>query len=119
MEDRLRYKTKGDVGNSAYRDRGCLGTYQTAPGDFPDPEGLKRFEGFGADKDDLERGFKEPAIREPPVYDLANHKEKWVEPRIPDEDSDGGEMLPQDLQFRMQDRETKGLFMRPRIPTER
>lgn len=111
-------KTSGD-NNPGYGDKGSLGTYQTAPGDFPDPEGMIRFTGYGADEEDLRKGFVEPIISELPVYDLANHKQKWTQPRIPDEDSNGGEDLPQDIEFRMKDRETKGLFMRPHLPTER
>lgn len=111
-------KTSGDY-DPGYGDKGSLGTYQTAPGDFPDPEGMVRFTGYGADEQDLRKGYVEPIIRENPVYDLANHKEKWTMPRIADEDSDGGMNLPADIEFRMQDRVTKGLFMRPRIPTER
>lgn len=119
MSERLRTTTPASDGDPGYKDKGLLGTYQTADGDFPDPEGLKRFAGFGADEADLTRGFKKVDARELPIYDLANHKEKWTQPRVPDEDSDGGEDMPQDIQFRRQDRETKGLFMRPRIPTER
>lgn len=86
---------------------------------FPNAEGVKVFSGFGADDSDLRRGWVEPVIRQDPRYDLVNHKQKWTEFRISDEDSNGGEDLPNEFEFRMKDRETKGLFIRPHIPTER
>lgn len=102
-----------------YDDKPNLGSYRTSDEQFPNPRGVKTFAGYGADKADLERGFIKPAMRQNPEYELANYKDRWTQPRVSDEDSNVGMDLPADIEFRMKDRETKGLFMRPRIPTER
>lgn len=106
---------KGDK----YNDRGMLGSYCTSEVQFPNPKGLKTFPGYGADEADLELGFIRPDARQLPVYDHANYVDRWSQNRVPDEDTDGGEMLPQNLRFRLEDRVSKGMFARPRIPTER
>lgn len=116
VKARLTPASDKDLG---YSDKGQLGTYQTTPGDFPDPEGLKRFEGYGADKDDLSRGYVVPTIGENPVYDLENHKYKWTEPREFDEDDKIQGAVESSFEFRMKDRKTKGFCMRPHLPTER
>lgn len=93
--------------------------YQTSDKQFPNPEGEVVFSGFGANAEDLERGWIKCDIRQNPEYEMSNHKLKWTEYRIADEDGNGGMDLPPDFEFRMKDRETKGLFVRPHIPTER
>ncbi|HKS73276.1 MAG TPA: hypothetical protein VJQ82_08765 [Terriglobales bacterium] len=109
-----------DVGNKAYRDKGQL----LKPGDtsdFPEPEGIKRFEGYGADEADLERGYVEPEISDRPQYDLAAYKERWSEPKA---ETTGAfpyrpGLAPDDLEFLEKNRQTKGFLIRPRIPTDR
>lgn len=96
-----------------------MGSYQTSAVQFPNPADMKVFTGNGATAEDLERGWVKPAITERPEYDKPNYYERWTEFRVPDEDSNGGEMLARNMEFRMKDRQTKGLFIRPRIPTER
>lgn len=86
---------------------------------FRPAEDTKFFTGFGANNADLERGFCEVSPEEMPDRDMANYKDRWTRPRVSDEDSEYGESLPPDVEFRRKDRETKGLFMRPRIPIER
>ncbi len=96
------------------------GSYQTSPSQFPNPEGMVKFMGFGMDEKDYDRGFCKPYIHNDPEYDMANYKERWTEYRVEDEDSDGGlTAFERDRQFRDKDRKTKGLFVRPHIPTER
>lgn len=96
-----------------------LGSYQTSATPFPNPEGVKVFPGQGATAEDLERGWVKPKMREYPEYVMDNYKDKWTTPRVVDEDFNGGMDLERDLEFKKKDRETKGLFARPHIPTER
>lgn len=102
-----------------YDDEGNLGTYQTSAEPFPDPQGLKRFAGYGADKADLAQGFIRPEMRELPEYEKANYHEKWSQERTTDTDDPLEGFLGKDYKFREKDVETKGLLKRPRIPTER
>jgi hypothetical protein len=103
-----------------YDDRGNLGTFgpsQDAP--FPDPKGLRRFVGFGADQDDLEQGFITPGIRSDPAYDKANYELRSTVPSRPDEGPGNHMSLGADFEFRTKDMESKGFLTRPRTPTER
>lgn len=102
-----------------YDDKGSLGSYRTSAGQFPNPEGLKTFPGYGADKADLERGFCAPEIRNLPEYDKVNYEDRYTAP--PNNTSGYLDMFEPspEYEFRQKDRETKGLFTRPRIPTER
>lgn len=102
-----------------YNDRGTLGSYCTSKVQFPNPKGIKTFPGFGADEADLELGFIRPDARQSPVYDHVNYVNRWSKNAVPDEDTDGGEELPQNMRFQQQDLMSKGMFARPRIPTER
>lgn len=96
-----------------------MGSYQTSAEPFKNPSEIKIFTGQGATAEDIERGWVKPAMREYPEYVFDNYKGKWTEPRVLDEDFEGGTELARDMEFRKKDRETKGLFARPRIPTER
>ena len=103
-----------------YDDKGQL----LKPGDteiFPNPEGVQRFAGYGADEADLQRGFIEPTISNRPQYDLSAYKERWSDPK----ETDTGAfpyrpgVSPEDVEFMTKDRPTKGMLIRPRIPTDR
>lgn len=83
------------------------------------PKGAKVETGFGCNRADANRGFCEVSGQESPERDLTNYKDRWTKPRLSDEDTPFGMNMPEDLEFRQKSRETKGMFMRPRIPTER
>lgn len=102
-----------------YNDKGMLGSHRTSAEPFQNPSGVKLFTGYGADNEDLERGYCEPSIRENPAYDKANYQDRWTVPMEPDEDQGDTSVLPDDIEFRMRERVSKGFMTRPRIPTER
>ena len=108
-----------DKGNSSYSDKGMLSSYRTSAEQFPNPEDMVIFEGYGADAADLERGYCAPTIRELPEYDKDNYNNRWTVPSQPDEDSNNREALPYDYEFRMKELKSKGFLTRPRIPNER
>lgn len=101
-----------------YDDTGRLSSYRTSDSQFPNPEGMKTFPGYGANKDDLERGFCKPALNDLPEYDLDNYKQRWTQPTVSDLVEDGP-LMPRDLEFRMKERDSKGFLERPHIPNER
>lgn len=113
--------TKGNLGKGkAYNDRDDnIGSYQTSATQFPNPEDMTVFVGNGINAEDLQRGWVKPTIRQLPNYDLEPYKQKWTGFRVSDEDSPEGEDLAAEREFRMKDRQTKGLFIRPHIPIER
>lgn len=112
--------TRGLSGtNPKYDTKANLGTYRTSAEQFPDPEGMVYFTGFGADAMDCERGFCDPNVQELPDYDKLNYVERYTQPRIPDEDQNNTLSMPKDWEFRQKDRESKGFLTRPHIPTER
>lgn len=96
-----------------------LGSYRTSETPFSNPEEIHVFEGFGANKADLERGWCEAEVKELPNYDKANYHDRWSQPMLPDEDQGNRMFMNQDMEFRMKERESKGFLTRPRIPTER
>ncbi len=109
-----------DRGNAAYRDVGQRGSYAPHNRDnFPDPAGLKRFAGYGADEEDLRLGFCKPRMNDDPAYDLENYKDRSTLPNTNDEDFENTSTLARDYEFRGRNRNTRGLFKRPHIPTER
>ena len=89
--------------------------------DFPKPEGVEFFEGYGADEADLQRGYIEPTITDRPQYDLSAYKERWSDPKPTDTGAFPYRpgVSPDDLEFMTKDRQTKGMLIRPRIPTDR
>jgi hypothetical protein len=105
--------------NSQYGDRGGFGTYQTNDGKpWGDPEGLKRFAGYGATEADLARGFIEPTIRNDPAYDGENYKDRSTVPMLSDLD-EGGDSMNDDYAFRRRNERARGFLTRPHIPTDR
>lgn len=101
-----------------YDDGQTLGSYQTSDKQFPNPAGIVTFEGFGANKADLERGFCDPSIKDLPEYDMDNYKLRWTQPIVSDLVEDGPTM-PSDIEFRTKDLKSKGFLERPHIPNER
>lgn len=108
-----------DRGNENYRDRGLRGNYAPRHDNFPDPDGLVRFTGYGADEGDLRRGFVAPANMEDPAYDLINYKGRSSMPKVSDEDFENTSTMPSDYEFRGRNRTSRGFLRRPHIPTER
>lgn len=104
--------------HESYDQSQTLGSYRTSEKQFPNPDGVVVFEGFGVTKKDLVRGFCDPAIRTNPQYDSDNYKLRWSIPRVSDLVEQGPE-IPSDDEFRRKDLVTKGFLARPRIPTER
>lgn len=104
-----------------YADKGELGSPYENEMPFKDPAGLKRFDGYGATTDDLERGYCDPEIRELPDYDKKNYQDRSTLPKAKHDNLDGS--LPilddDDWKFRNKDVQTKGFLTRPRLPTER
>lgn len=116
-EDYIAGKTS-EKHHEGYDQSQTLGTYRTSDEQFPNPKGVVTFEGFGAKKDDLARGFCDPAIKNNPQYDADNYKQRWSIPRVSDITEQGPEVAS-DLEFRDKDLVSKGFLARPRIPTER
>ena len=102
-----------------YSDKGRLGSFRTSEDQFPNPEGVKTFTGYGAGTADLELGFIRPAVRELPAYDKANYHERWTQPKLPDEDLGNRQSTQDDFDFRQEQLKSKGMLVRPRTPTER
>lgn len=101
-----------------YDDGKTLGSYQTSDTQFPNPKGAVTFEGFGANKNDLERGFCRPALDDRPEYDMDNYKLRWTQPIVSDLVEDGP-ATSRDMEFRTKDLDSKGFLVRPHIPIER
>ena len=103
-----------------YGDRGMLGSYTPEPRDaYRDPAGVQHYTGYGASMADIERGYCDPGIREDAAYDLANYKDRYTQPKLPDEDKGNTGVMPSDWEFRGRATRSRGFFTRPRIPTER
>lgn len=86
---------------------------------FKSPSGIKRFDGYGADTADLERGYRNPDIHESPAYDKANYLQRSTAPRKSDDDFGNTGVLEDDYAFRRKDQESRGFLTRPTRPTER
>lgn len=119
-EDRDDYRAPpaGDR-DPRYGDAGTLGNYSPSLDRYPSPDEVRRFTGFGATAEDLDRGFVEPVIRERAAYDLANYKERWTVPRSPDVDDNPATASEDDRMFRRRHERSRGFLTRPRIPTDR
>ena len=120
--DKGHYRDAGETGtNPEYSPKGSLGL-GSWPGDdapYKPPEDMIMFEGFGADRTDLERGYCDPGIAERPDYDKRNYVDRWTEPLHPTEEQGDTQALPKDYEFRERSRMSRGFLTRPRIPTER
>lgn len=109
-----------DKGNSSYRDQGMRGGYAPHNRDnFPDPAGLKRFAGYGADEADLSRGFIADCTNDDPAYDAVNYRMRSTIPKTSNEDFGNTSQLPRDYAFRGRNQQSRGFLKRPHIPTER
>lgn len=103
-----------DKGNASYTDRGYIGHRTSSEEKFPKPAGNVFFTGYGADEADLVRGYNEPTIREIPDFDLSNYKERWGEPKNPDDDMDNRTPMGRDWDFRDRERPSRGFLVRDR-----
>lgn len=112
------YKYGKNGTHPKYDQSQTLGSYQTSDKQFPNPKGVVVFEGFGANKEDLVRGFCRSGIMENPEYDSDNYKLRWSIPSVSDLVEQGPE-VPSDIEFRQKELVSKGFLARPRIPTER
>lgn len=107
-----------DRGNASYSDRGQFGSYAPSREAYAPPSDVRFEAGFGADVDDLRRGYCVPTIRESPAYDLDNYQNRATLPRYPDED--GQETLGESaMEFRARGERSRGFLTRPKIPVER
>lgn len=86
---------------------------------YTTPADVKMFAGYGANEEDLKRGFIEPVITDHPKYDAANYKDRWTIPSQSDLDGGAQVSVPRDYEFRSEDRVSQGLLTRPRVSTER
>lgn len=86
---------------------------------FPNPEGVKVFSGFGADESDLVRGFLQSGVREDAKYDKVNYMNRSTQPRIADEDQTNTEAMEDDFMFRFKNLRSRGFLTRPTTSTER
>lgn len=103
-----------------YRDRGLLGSYATNDGKpFEAPADVRFFAGFGADEEDLERGWCEPRITNEPAYVLENYQERSSEPLLHDVYNDNADAVESDYEFRNRNRRSRGFLTRPRLPINR
>lgn len=117
--DDYRAPPAGDRDNAGYGDAGMLGNYSPSLDRYPSPDEVKRFTGFGATAEDLDRGFVEPVMRERAAYDLENYKQRWTAPKSPDEDDNPATAGAEDRAFRRRHERSRGFLVRPRIPTDR
>lgn len=92
---------------------------QAGESPFPAPAEVKFEAGYGADIDDLKRGYLSSDIKELPKYDKVNYNDRWTRPRMPDEDAPSTEETVNNFEFVEKSARTKGIFTRPRIPQER
>lgn len=105
--------------NDKYDALGTIGSTYHDPEYYRSPSDVKYFAGFGADVEELDRGYLNIGTRELPNYDKANYNLRYTEPSMQDENFANTGVLPEDIEFRMKDRVSKGFLTRPRIPTER
>jgi hypothetical protein len=116
-EERADYRpTPASDGKKPYGDRGQLGGYRPSG---RDDVNIRRFEGYGADAADLERGYNVPTIREDPAYDLANYRLRSSTLRDPGDDDGNTDAMADDMEFRRRNQQSRGFLTRPRFPTER
>jgi hypothetical protein len=109
-----------DLGLSVYPDLiSGSGDEQDIREQYGDPEGLKRFSGFGATEEDLRRGFVDPQITTNPKYDRSNYLDRWTQPKESLQQGGAHVSVPQDWEFRSKDSVSHGFLTRPRTSTER
>ena len=119
-ESDFRQVPASDRGDESYGDRGQFGSYAPSNREpFESPREVRYFAGYGANEQDLDRGFIDPVIREDPAYDKSNYQERSTMPMEPDEDQGNRQVMERDWEFRNRNRQSRGFLTRPRIPTER
>lgn len=108
-----------DKGNEDYRDRGMIGSYTPSEEPFRNPSDVRFFDGYGADAEDLERGYCVPDVDREPAYAKANYEMRSTLPRVHSQDFGNTDTVPDDWQFRSRNQRARGFLTRPRLPTER
>ena len=109
-----------DRGDESYSDRGQLGSWSPSEYDpYPVADGIQFYAGYGAETEDLERGYCAVGVSEDPAYDKVNYRERMTQPRNPMEDQGDRQTMDRDWEFRGRNRRAKGFLTRPYIPTER
>lgn len=120
--DDFRNVPTADHGNDGYDDTGMFGNYGGGHEKFIAPEDHRFFEGYGATRADLDRGYVACTPHEDPAYDLSNYKLRSNDPKPRGgtvEDFGNTDALPSDYEFRRRNNASRGFLTRPRIPTER
>lgn len=87
--------------------------------EYTTPADVKMFAGFGADENDLKRGFVDPDIKSDPKYNFVNYKDRWTTPSESLLQGGSQVAMPDDYEFRSKDRVSHGFLTRPRVSTER
>lgn len=106
--------------DSVYSDRGMLGGYSPSKEPFAPPADVRFEAGFGADVEDLKRGYCEPNVSFSPAYQLENYKDRYSQPRVSGDVNNGNqEGMESDFEFRNRNRRTKGFLVRPHIAKDR
>lgn len=77
---------------------------------------IKRFAGFGASENDLERGYIEPKLPLTPSYDASNYWKHWSDNKG---DMKYFDITREEMEFQDKDMVSKGFLNRLVLPTER
>lgn len=120
-EDRSDYRPvpRSDEGNEGYEDQGMRGFYTPSEEPFKSPAEVKWFAGYGADAEDLQRGYHVPDVDKDPAFDKVNYAMRSTLPKVHNENLGNTDVMPADVEFRSRNMRTRGFLTRPRIPTER
>lgn len=110
---------KSDKGNDGYTDQGYTGWYSPSEEPFRDPADVKYFVGYGANEEDLRRGYCEADVGRNPAHVKANYEMRSTQPKARNEDFGNTDVMPDDFGFRSRNQRSRGFLTRPRIPTER
>lgn len=108
-----------DKGNEDYRDRGMIGSYTPSAEPFRNPSEVRFFDGYGANAEDLERGYCVADVGREPAYEKENYNLRSTQPKETFEDMGNTDTMPSDWEFRSRNQKARGFLTRPRIPTER
>jgi hypothetical protein len=109
---------EGLKGQSGYAKEGRSGNYSY--GDVTgQSEPVNMYLGYGADDEDMRRGYLDPGVSEGPQYDLQNYKA-----RLSEEPTDSGnapflDWMPDDQKFAYKQRQRTGFLKRAYPPYER
>jgi hypothetical protein len=106
--------------DSIYGDRGMLGGYCPSEQPFSPPDDVRFEAGYGADVEDLKRGYCKPLVTRNPAYQMENYKDRASLPSVPGDVGQGNqEAMESDFEFRNRNRRSKGFLVRPHIARDR